>query len=413
MKTLWIVNKCCGALHEHVFGKKSTGGLWLEAALEGLCSHPEDSVVVVNIEKEPALPTYREGQVTFYTVKGSPNEHYDYRSKTALRQWEEILRNEKPDVLIFWGTEFPYGLAAKEVVPEIPAVVFIQGILDSIGKYYCAGLTDAELNKAVTLRDVLMGTTIRKSQKAFQKRAVYEKKLLNLAGNVILENKWSEAYLKKACPDINCYRMPIGISESFQKTHWDKDKMEPHTLMCSAANYPLKGLHMLLKALNLVKVRYPDVQLYIPGTVLKQPNTLMRKLKQNGYDKLILQMLKELDLEGNVTYTGRLTSDQMAEKMASVNCFAMTSAIENHSSTLKEAMTVGVPCVASYVGGVPEYAINGENCFLYRYEDYEVLAMRIMELFENPNALQFNSQVNEQKAGDYKDLRCILEKIVS
>ena len=30
------------------------------------------------------------------------------------------------------------------------------------------------------------------------------------------------------------------------------------------------------------------------------------------------------------------------------------SAIENHSSTLREAMAVGVSSIASYVGGIPE-----------------------------------------------------------
>ena len=73
----------------------------------------------------------------------------------------------------------------------------------------------------------------------------------------------------------------------------------------------------------------------------------------------------------------------MAKRMSESNCFVMCSAIENHSSTLKEAMTVGVPCIASYVGGVPEYAFNEKNCLLYRFEDYEVLAQNIIRLFES------------------------------
>ncbi len=411
MKSLWIVNKVCGALHQKRFGKKATGGLWLEATLEGLSAFPDDRVVVVNVEKKPVLPYYQEGQVTFYTVTGEPNEKYDWQCACAKRQWQEIIEKEKPDVLVLWGTEFPYGLAAKAVARELPTVIFIQGILDSIGKYYTASLTKEELHTARTLRDVLMGDGILKSQKKFQKRAILEKELLNISKNVILENRWSEAYLKKICPDVACYRMPIGISESFQNAYWSKETMTPHTIMCSAANYPLKGLHMLLKALKLVKDRYPDVHLYIPGTVLRRPDSLTGKLKQSGYDKLILRMLQELDLEENVTYTGRLTSDEMAQKMANVNCFAMVSAIENHSSTLKEAMAVGVPCVASYVGGVPEYAVDGKNCFLYRYEDYEVLALKIMELFENPSVLTHKGN-KEETAGDYTVFKSILEQVI-
>ncbi|MCS2551311.1 glycosyltransferase [Bacteroides faecis] len=56
--------------------------------------------------------------------------------------------------------------------------------------------------------------------------------------------------------------------------------------------------------------------------------------------------------------------------------------------TLKEAMSVGVPCVASYVGGVPEYARNKENCLLYRFEDYEHLAMNLISLFRSQELCQ-------------------------
>lgn len=128
--------------------------------------------------------------------------------------------------------------------------------------------------------------------------------------------------------------------------------MQKHTVMCPAADYPIKGLHMLMKALAIVKQRYPEVKLYIPGTPLKPTDTLKAKLKQSGYARLIATTIRDMGLQDNMIYTGRLTADEMAQKMASVNCFAMTSAIENHSSTLKEAMTVGAPCVASYVGGV-------------------------------------------------------------
>ena len=61
----------------------------------------------------------------------------------------------------------------------------------------------------------------------------------------------------------------------------------------------------------------------------------------------------------------------------------LCSAIENHSSSLKEAMMVGTPCVASAVGGVPEYVRHGENGFLYRFEEYDIAAAYIEKIFES------------------------------
>lgn len=417
MKALWIVNKCCGALHEEIYGKKATGGQWLDAMLDEAVCHSEDAIVVVNIEKDPQRIQYQKGNVTYYTLSGNPNAQYDYKSSGSVQAWKKIIDTEKPDALVIWGTEFPYALAAMQAAPELPSIVFVQGILDSIAKYYLSGLTERELKQAVSLRDLLTGTTIRQTQREYEKRAAYEREIVRRAKHIIVENQWAEAYYRKVVPAVQAHYLPISISSSFQAHTWREETMQPYTIMCSAANYPIKGLHMLLKALAIVKETYPAVRLYIPGTVLKAPTSFKSKLKQNGYDRLIRRMLAEWGLEKHVFYTGRLTADEMAQKMAEVNCFVMCSAIENHSSTLKEAMTVGTPCVASYVGGVPEYATHGENCLLYRFEDYEVLAQHICRLFaqkeERAHLSQTASkQMRQAKSeSDYEGMLRILEKV--
>lgn len=43
---------------------------------------------------------------------------------------------------------------------------------------------------------------------------------------------------------------------------------------------------------------------------------------------------------------------------------------------------VGTPSVATAVGGVPEYVHHGKNGFLYRFEEYEIMARYIKRLFE-------------------------------
>ena len=75
--------------------------------------------------------------------------------------------------------------------------------------------------------------------------------------------------------------------------------------------------------------------------------------------------------------------NEMATYMSKCNVFAMPSAIENHSSTLIEAMMVGAPCVTSYVGGVADYLRHGENGFMYRFDEPETLAGYVMRLFED------------------------------
>lgn len=418
MKILWVVNKCCGALQQQLYGTKSTGGLWLDATLEDAKRHTEDEIVVVNVMNTTETYDIVDGNIHYYTISGQPNEHYAYSSAASVAAWKRIIDTEKPDLIQFWGTEFPYALAVIAAAPTIPTVVFAQGVLDSIAKYYTAGLSDKELRAARSLRDVLTGTTIRQTKRQYTKRAKYEAAIVRHSKHVILENEWSLSYYKKMCADVTAHVCPISIAESFTQHTWNEDAMRPHTILCSAANYPLKGLHMLLKALRIVKKQYPDVKLLVPGTKLRRADSLKNRLKRNGYDKLIAERIAEYGLDGNVEYTGRLTADEMAQTMATVNCFAMCSAIENHSSTLKEAMTVGTPSVSSYVGGVPEYATNGHNALLYRFEDYEMLAQHILRLFEDTDlraALSENARIDMRRqddaASDYEKFQAIYRKI--
>lgn len=414
MKVLWIVNKLTGRLHLQEIGKKATGGLWLEAMIDSAQTDSGIEIVIVNVMKIPSVRCLDDGNIRYYTIPGEPNEKYNYKSVEAHKYWREIISKEKPDIIELWGTEMPYGLVALSEAQYIPAIVYVQGVLESIGRYYMAGMTDADIKKSCTWRDLFTKQTLRQLQSNYLKRSCLEIEIINKAKNVIVENDWADAYYKKVCPDVNVYRCPLSISNEFEKVQWSQNKMLHHTLMCSAANYPIKGLHMLLKALVIVKNNYPDVKLFIPGTKLRKATNLKSYLKQNGYEKFICNLIEELNLSNNVEYTGRLTAAEMAQKMAQSNCFVMSSAIENHSSTLKEAMTVGVPCVASYVGGVPQYAVHERNCLLYRFEDYEMLAYNIVRLFDSQDLCQqlsINAVADMKKSREENDFYKISKEI--
>ena len=73
-----------------------------------------------------------------------------------------------------------------------------------------------------------------------------------------------------------------------------------------------------------------------------------------------------------------------------------------------------MPCISSYVGGVPEYVKHGENGLLYRFEEYEVLAGWIERLFEDSNlaeSLSYNARRSMEQLHDHKQLADKIIKI--
>ena len=65
--------------------------------------------------------------------------------------------------------------------------------------------------------------------------------------------------------------------------------------------------------------------------------------------------------------------------------------MENASATLREAMHIGTPCIASYRGGMTHLLKDGISGFFFDYGEVEYLAGRIIQLFENDDlAVKFS-----------------------
>ena len=62
------------------------------------------------------------------------------------------------------------------------------------------------------------------------------------------------------------------------------------------------------------------------------------------------------------------------------NVFICPSSIENSPNSLCEAQILGVPCICSYAGGIPDL-MKGDEEHLYRFDDYEMLAYLIDDVF--------------------------------
>ena len=77
--------------------------------------------------------------------------------------------------------------------------------------------------------------------------------------------------------------------------------------------------------------------------------------------------------------------------------FICPSSIENSPNSLGEAQLLGVPTIASYVGGVPDMINHGKTGLLYRFEEIEMLAECIRRIFTD-TTLAMNLSENGIKA---------------
>lgn len=141
----------------------------------------------------------------------------------------------------------------------------------------------------------------------------------------------------------------------------------------------LKGADTLIESLPIIKERFPDFQLTIGG----------REIALAGETSPLAERLKnrvaEFGLTDHVKFLGFLERAQIIETAQKADICVFPSRYETACYTCLEAMSYGVPVVASRVGGLPEYCLDGECGLLFEVGNSVDLADKVIRIASDVN----------------------------
>jgi glycosyltransferase involved in cell wall biosynthesis len=130
---------------------------------------------------------------------------------------------------------------------------------------------------------------------------------------------------------------------------------------------PEKGVEVALRVFELVRRRVPSAQLYVVG---------------EGPERVALEEdARRLGLGDSVVWLGY--QEDLKRLYSRMSVFLLPSRSEGLPNVVLEAMALGLPVVATAVGGVPEVVTDGRSGFLTSSEDVEGLARRVADLLED------------------------------
>ena len=349
MKVLWLCNNAPGMVRSALSGKQESQVNWLDHVLQDLL---DQGITLRILYRGSGAPGQINAFCSYSPVPETPAHIYQ-------PQLEERFRRElcdfQPDVIHSWGVEYHHALALVNAAEKEGMLsrmaASIQGLCCRIAPHYTDGLPASAL-RSRTIRDIMRHDSILAQQKQYTQRGELEIEALGKLGHVIGRTEWDRKNALEINPNVQYHHCGETLRDVFYTDQWAYSRCRKHRIFASSCAYPVKGFHILLEALAIVRKEYPDTEIAVTGRSFLAGD-IKSLARQNGYEKYLRHLVKRNRLDGAVHFLGHLSAQDMKRAYLDANVFVLSSTVENSPNALGEAMLLGLPCVAAEVGGVP------------------------------------------------------------
>ncbi|MGB5531012.1 MAG: glycosyltransferase family 4 protein, partial [Ignavibacteriaceae bacterium] len=181
--------------------------------------------------------------------------------------------------------------------------------------------------------------------------------------HLLVKNRWTD--------EDKITFLPNGVSINVSDNRIKITKTTSVPVIGTVSNFrPQKDHATLIEAFSILCKSGIDSELWLVGDGPTKP----------GMEKLV----KDLGIESKVRFWG--TISHPAEMYHQFSIFALSTHYEGHPLVILEAMSYGLPIVATRISSIPETIAHEVNGLLVNPNDPQDLAQALQNLIEN-NAL--------------------------
>ncbi|MEW6990606.1 glycosyltransferase family 4 protein [Colwelliaceae bacterium 6441] len=157
-----------------------------------------------------------------------------------------------------------------------------------------------------------------------------------------------------------------------QLKFYPKDKVfetqAPHIIVTRNLEL-IYDVETAIKGFAIVQKSYPNAILSVAGT---------------GPELSALQTLvKQLNLETNVTFVGRLSPEEIANLYRNADVMINTSIVDNSPNSIIESLACGTPVVSTNVGGIPKLVSDQVDAILVEPKQADAIGAGVLKLIQD------------------------------
>lgn len=143
-----------------------------------------------------------------------------------------------------------------------------------------------------------------------------------------------------------------------------------------------KGIQYLIQALPAVLKEFPQTKLIIVG--------------EGEYKSHLENLVKKMKLGKFISFSGFVKD--IEEKMAEFDIYVQPSLSESFGLAIVQAMSLGLPVVATNTGGIPEVVTTGKSGILVEVANPKALAGGILELLRDKKRAKEMGELGREEA---------------
>lgn len=319
-----------------------------------------------------------------------------------INKFKETINDFNPDVIEVFGSELYIGLAviaAKEL--SKPCCIHIQGILSL---YIYSFLPPSMSKLKYYMSEGLFQSYSKFQYLTYWRRSIHrEKKIFQAASNVIGRTEWDREAMEILAPQAKYHYGGEILRPCFYEKSLRTIPTSP-VIVTTSSNASYKGFDLVLKIADILKnVMHIDFEWKVFGNITP---LFFENLTNLSHSNL------------NINLCGVATAEHLRETLLHSTVYVQPSYIENSPNSVAEAQILGVPVVATNVGGTSSMVTHCKDGFLFPATDPYMAAFYIRKLLNqedlNKNMGMYAKDIalkRHRKEGIINELKQIYSEI--
>ncbi len=213
---------------------------------------------------------------------------------------------------------------------------------------------------------------------------------------VCQSSSWGN-YFHEIFPKSNIGMITGGVNtDYFRPNNVCDNKKDMVTILYVGWVIKAKGIYEIITAGKILKNQGLKFNIELVGPIYEDT-------------KILNKFITEYDLQENITVGGHIDSrETLRDKYCSSEIFVFPSHYEGFPVALLEAISSGLPCIGTNVGGIPDILDNGGCGIVIEKESPERLAEALSKLIKDRSLREeLGKKARERAVENYTLGKCI------